>query len=1256
MKKLILLAVAVVFFIYGSRCEEGGKPFITTFNPVETGSHYQNWAVIQDERGIMYIGNGYGILEFDGVSWRLIALPNSSFVSSFSKDSTGRIFVGSASEVGYLAPGRNGETEYVSLLDQLPESERSFAYIQNIISAKDGVYFQCLEKLFRFRMRPSGQQVKPSWEVKIWQPESQNNYFRAIGYDQHTFLVTQQNGGILCLRNDSLNLFLDSPASKEDFFRYILPIPGKEGSWLLGCFKSGLLIYDGISVRPFITEADSLFKGVYNVVRILPDGTIGITTLNNGYLVIGQDGKLLQHQNKASGLISDVVRASYTDRQNNTWLAQDGGITILEYKSGISFYSQEGAIVDIFRYKGTLYLSTTNGLFYLDPGTVHFIRISQPEDYQCSFFCPSEGILYHITSIGIFRIDNRERNQIMDNKKLGYATLQSLLPLSTDKTRFLLGTMSGLFIVKKDPADKNKLILDRKVEEISENITRMVEAGKDTFWLSTYDGGAIRVTFSGKNTAEPVVKHFGPERGLPYSTTIVSKVAGKLIFSTVNGFMRYDEKIDRFLPDTFFSQLRMGQYKCESIAGSDKQGNIYVNGGKETVVFLRRSDGSLTIKRDLFARCGEQLLNALYFEENGQVWLGYSDGLVCYRPSDDTTHPVAWPAVIRKIRLADDSVLCPGQVDPNGSEKSVVKIPFRLNSLVFECSGLSYQKPELNQFSYKLEGFEKDWSTWARDTKRNYTNLPPGNYHFRVKSMNIYGQESSESSWEFSILTPWHRSLVALIGYILLGIVVVYGLIHYRTRNLRARSLMLEKTVRQRTAEIREQKNNVEQLSRIGRDITSSLSTENIIRTVYDNVNKVMDASVFTIGLYKPEKNILEFPAAIEKNQLMEPFSISLSDENRLGAWCFNHKSEVIINDYNLELKKYTGQQAAPIAGEIPESVLYLPLWNQNKVIGVISAQSFSKNSYSDYQVNILRNMATYCAIALENAEAYRRLAALIEELKTTQDRLVTQSKLAALGALTAGIAHEIKNPLNFINNFAGLNAELIEEIKSDILQEKNSLDSEELAGLKEILEMLGQNSLKIQEHGKRADSIVRNMLLHSRGGSGDRQLTDINALVEEAINLTYHGMRAQDKEFNIKIETSFDPQIGKMEVITQELSRAFLNILGNGCYEAYRKKRSGEADNSFAPKLTVTTRKLRKNVKISIRDNGNGVPDAVRQKLFTPFFTTKPTGQGTGLGLSISYDIVVHQHKGQLSFETEAGNFTEFTILLPCDLTQELV
>lgn len=269
-----------------------------------------------------------------------------------------------------------------------------------------------------------------------------------------------------------------------------------------------------------------------------------------------------------------------------------------------------------------------------------------------------------------------------------------------------------------------------------------------------------------------------------------------------------------------------------------------------------------------------------------------------------------------------------------------------------------------------------------------------------------------------------------------------------------------------------------------------------------------------------------------------------------------------------------------------------------------------------------------------------------LNHLKETQHQLVLSEKMASLGQLTAGIAHEIKNPLNFITNFAVLSKDLTMELRGELAHEKNLVDEQRAAEITDILDNLEQNVIKINEHGKRADSIVRGMLLHSRGKAGERQETDITALLAEYANLAYHGMRAQDQSFNVKIETDFDPAVGKMNVVPQDLSRAFLNIVNNACYAANDKRKS--AKNGFSPTVRVSTRNLGDRVEIRIRDNGNGIPADVRDRIFNPFFTTKPAGIGTGLGLSLTYDIIVQEHGGDVQVDTREGEYTEFIITIP--------
>jgi two-component system, NtrC family, sensor kinase len=463
-------------------------------------------------------------------------------------------------------------------------------------------------------------------------------------------------------------------------------------------------------------------------------------------------------------------------------------------------------------------------------------------------------------------------------------------------------------------------------------------------------------------------------------------------------------------------------------------------------------------------------------------------------------------------------------------------------------------------------------------------------------------------------------------------------------------NVRLFEEVQARTRELAQSVDELQALGEVSQAVNSTLELETVLTTIVSRAVQLSRTDAGTIYVFDEACQEFCLHATYGMSEAMiaaiTDQHIGLGDSN-IGAATTQRKPVQVPDIRN---------QPSPvneiILREGYRGILIIPLLRPDHIVGALVVRRKTPGEFPQSTIDLLQTFADQSAVAVQNARLYenveartRELVKSLEDLRTTQDRLVQTQKLASLGQLTAGIAHEIKNPLNFVNNFSGVSAELIDELQ-EALKDVN-LNEKRRKEINELTNMLRGNLDKVMQHGKRADAIVKNMLLHSREGSGEHRPVDINVLVEEGLNLAYHGARAEKQGFNITLQKSFDPTVGEADVFPQDITRVLLNLILNGFYAA-TKRRAEINSGDYEPTLAAATKNLGDRVEIRIRDNGTGISPEVKEKIFNPFFTTKPAGEGTGLGLSISHDIIVKQHGGSIEVDTQPGEFTEIRIILP--------
>ena len=1243
MLKLFIPSIFLVCFGFLSIPSHAGKeigfPFLKNFQASQYKAHAQNFAITRDKNGILYFGNFAGILQFDGEFWRLISTKKTTKVSSLAIDDNGTIFVGARGEIGYLSAGDDGNLVFTSIPDQTGIKIPSFFEVNYTYATDQGIYFITRNEIF----------IWFKGKLEIWKSDHEiiSGFFI-----QNRLYLQLKDKGLVIYRNKSL-----TPVKKGDIFSGAIEIkallPYSDKQILIATGTQGLYLLGKNEITDFTVNVDAYFeKNTITSAIILRDGTYAFGTSRNGIVIMNPDGTMKQIINKKADLQDNYVQSLFADENNILWVALNNGISMIELPAPLSYFDEKsglnGGVNNILRSEGHLFVATYQGLFYYDEKESGFI--SYPDIITaCWSVIPDGKDLLAATSQGVFLVSGQRAKLI----KEGFSLF--LLRSRTDPSIVYVGELEGLSTLTR----KNGNWISQQIKGTSGEINDLMIDFSDKLWGSTVSKQLFR--YSPETQSVDV---FGESYGLPeISGNAINLVDGKVNVATRNGVYLFDDKIQKFFRVRLMKHDTSSFNEWFTTICEDKHGNLWVTSGDETnVSFLQKNGSDYNLFRATFLPISNYVIWTIYPEENGIVWFGGPDGLIKYDQSVKKEILTSFPAIIRKIIINNDSVIYYGTDSPGQGISKEAVFSHTDNTIRFEFASPYFSSNGENQFRYKLEGFEETWSDWTTQTHKEYTNLPKGNFIFHVKAKNIFGNISTETFYRFTILSPWYTRWWAYILYILLTGALIYFIMILRNRQLLKEKRLLEQKIEDRTAEVVQQKEEIqkqsqeltdkndelEKISIVVKAINSEIHFSNLLQSLLEKTKMIKSVEKSTALVYDKNINAFRFKASFGWDiKILEPVTLTLAQAEKR----YLKDSEEIYEDIFLKTD-FKSIEPIPILSELetPKAMLVLVIKVKNKVEAFLILENMIRdNAFENKDLSFIRNSKEHIISAFIKTRILEDLQLTLQNLKDTQDQLIQSEKLASLGQLTAGIAHEIQNPLNFVNNFSTLSSDLADELTEFLEGIKDQIKEEKYVDITEVLQMIKGNVQKIHDHGKRAESIVKGMLQHSRGKTGEFEKVEINNLVSEYMNLAYHGMRAKDKSFNTSLKTNLDPAVGKASILPQELSRVILNIVNNSCYAVDEKAKKGI--QGYTPEVVTSTRKIGDKIEIRIRDNGTGIPPHVIEKIFNPFFTTKPTGKGTGLGLSMSYDIITQIHKGKLEVNSKEGEYTEFIITIPENL-----
>jgi signal transduction histidine kinase/CheY-like chemotaxis protein len=1007
MKALVVrsLAFALVILAAGAaaRAQQfSGTPLIRHYDIGNDFGGSQVWTLLRDRNGLLYAGaSAPDIGQYDGSTPRGIPVPVST-VRKLAMDSQGKIWVGLRGDFGYLEPDTTGALKYVSLKDKVPPADRDFLDVWRIVFAPNGNFFQTRARLFRWDGK----------RMQVWPSNGKN--FEALAEIGGHLYTSQVGIGLEELVGKELQPLTGGEAVGH--FARVTLLPWDTTHVLIAAYREPLRIYDGHTVSPFTTEADQYLKKslVYTAIP-LEDGGFCVGTGRGGAVIIDHNGRLRRVIGKQSGLPEEGVLSSLQDRDGALWLGQTQSISRVALDSPVSVLSH-ASTSDAVLLNGSFYAAVTSegvALLRIAPNSVtgiaetHALAGPATSGFRLLVFHDPAGgpdQLLAATNMGIMIVQGDTVKAALAERSGEAEGAYDIIQSHKYPNRVYIGQSDCLSSMRWE---NGKWIDEGRADNARLGAHYLSEDASGAVWAGGSAGSIYRFESPASGLRSAKMQVLSTNGGVPRDAMWMTSVDGQAFATGTSqgGMFRWNAEAKKFVADTrFYLPLEVGH--GETHLWELPNGDIWSvteapPHGRRVGIFRRGTDGNYRLDEESARSLSPYDFTRMTPLEDGRVLVASGDGLFLFDARSRAATRQPFPALVRSVRSSSGVALFAGEAT---SVQNRPRVPYAENSLLFAFAAPVFGDEDRTQYQYFLEGADKDWSDWSVQHEANYSSLGPGDYRFRVRARSMEGRMSEEGSFAFTILPPWYRTNLAYAIYALLALLVVLvarqGLVRHErekarrhTEALQAQAKALEQTVDERTREIREQAgeiaaqkdrlqhayDTVELLSDIGREITASLDLDTILFKLYERVNLLLDARIFGVGLYRPEKHVIEYTLAVENGKRIKAYTRDTDDKNQFAVWCVDNRKPILINDVEKEYSRYIGsyrhlEQALEdgTLSQPPASMMYLPLVAQDRVLGVISVQSFEKNAYTEQHLNLLENLASYTTIALDNAGAYR--------------------------------------------------------------------------------------------------------------------------------------------------------------------------------------------------------------------------------------------------------------------------------------------